>query len=71
MPASFRATAASVAPDLATRLNEIIRLECIILICKDLPTLEQLDDGLAYLHLLRFCLIPRLSAALQYGVLSL
>jgi hypothetical protein len=29
IPAAFRATAASVAPDLATRLNEIIRLDGI------------------------------------------
>ena len=86
IPAAFRATAARVAPDLATRLNEIIRLEGITVlgyplgsddycrgvlnklrekICKDLPTLEKLDDGLAYLHLLRFCLIPRLSYALR------
>ena len=86
IPAAFRATAAHVAPDLATRLNEIIRLEGITVlgyplgsenycrgvlkklhekICKDLPTLEQLDDGLAYLHLLRFCVIPRLSYALR------
>ena len=86
IPAAFRATAAHVAPDLATRLNEIIRLEGITVlgyplgsddycrgvlnklrekICEDLPTLEQLDDGLAYLHLLRFCLIPRLSYALR------
>ena len=71
IPAAFRATAARVAPDLATRLNEIIRLEGITVlgyplgsddycrgvlnklrekICEDLPALEQLDDGLAYLQ---------------------
>jgi len=81
IPAAFRATAARVAPDLAARLDAIIRLEGITVlgyplgsevlnkllkkICKHLPTLEQLDDGLAYLHLLRFCLIPRLSYALR------
>ena len=34
-------------------------------ILNDLPTLERLDDGLAFLHLIRFCLIPRLSYALR------
>ena len=69
IPAAFRNTAARVAPDLAARLDAIIRLEGITVLgyplgtddyCRsvlhklntkihtDLPTLERLDDGLAY-----------------------
>ena len=34
-------------------------------ICSDMPKLEKLDDGLAFLHLLRYCLIPRITFALR------